>query len=332
MLFARQVITGAVPPPDAATALASAKQLKSENRFDLARRVLSIAAVAKDDPLFTKVRQQLANCTYKDEDVPMPHRYYEALKVLREDCGLETRGAETETLGLGGAVYKRLFAWGGQHAHLERTLGYYHAAWAKRPVDDGYAGINTAFALDLLASQELASADVPPNVPHKRFTEADQIRKALIEQLTAQGKPAHEPWWYYATLGEAALGLGLFEDAVSWLQKALACKPAQWELESTARQLATLTRIQQQRNPKYDGAAALEKGLGVSAQAISSLLLGKVGVALSGGGFRASLFHIGVLARLAELDVLRHVEVLSCVSGGSIIGAFYYLALKNRLE
>ena len=29
---------------------------------------------------------------------------------------------------------------------------------------------------------------------------------------------------------------------------------------------------------------------------------GKVGLALSGGGFRASLFHLGVLARLAELD------------------------------
>ena len=30
-----------------------------------------------------------------------------------------------------------------------------------------------------------------------------------------------------------------------------------------------------------------------------------LGLALSGGGFRASLFHIGVLARLAELDLLR---------------------------
>ena len=42
-----------------------------------------------------------------------------------------------------------------------------------------------------------------------------------------------------------------------------------------------------------------------------------------------SLFHIGVLARLAELDVLRHVEVLSCVSGGSIIGAYYYLEIRK---
>ena len=58
----------------------------------------------------------------------------------------------------------------------------------------------------------------------------------------------------------------------------------------------------------------------------------KLGLGLSGGGFRASLFHIGVLCHLAELDLLRSVEVISCVSGGSIIGAFYYLHLKNLLE
>ena len=58
----------------------------------------------------------------------------------------------------------------------------------------------------------------------------------------------------------------------------------------------------------------------------------KLGLALSGGGFRASLFHIGVLARLAELDRLKDVEVISTVSGGSILGAYYYLKLKQLLE
>lgn len=58
----------------------------------------------------------------------------------------------------------------------------------------------------------------------------------------------------------------------------------------------------------------------------------KLGLALSGGGFRASFFHIGVLARMAELGLLRNVEVLSAVSGGSIIGAMYYLRLKELLE
>jgi len=56
----------------------------------------------------------------------------------------------------------------------------------------------------------------------------------------------------------------------------------------------------------------------------------KVGLALAGGGFRASFFHLGVLRRLAELDVLRRVEVISTVSGGSIIGALYVLLLRER--
>lgn len=58
----------------------------------------------------------------------------------------------------------------------------------------------------------------------------------------------------------------------------------------------------------------------------------KLGLALSGGGFRASLFHIGVLARLAELDLLGKVEVISAVSGGSIVASMYYLMLKQLME
>lgn len=58
----------------------------------------------------------------------------------------------------------------------------------------------------------------------------------------------------------------------------------------------------------------------------------KLGLALSGGGFRASFFHLGVLALLADRGLLRHVEVISTVSGGSIVGALYYLKLKRLLE
>jgi predicted acylesterase/phospholipase RssA len=56
------------------------------------------------------------------------------------------------------------------------------------------------------------------------------------------------------------------------------------------------------------------------------------GIALSGGGFRASFFHLGVLARLAEIDALRSMEILSTVSGGSILGGALYLKLKRLLE
>jgi hypothetical protein len=67
-------------------------------------------------------------------------------------------------------------------------------------------------------------------------------------------------------------------------------------------------------------------------KAAETLFSGKVGLALSGGGFRASFYHLGVLAKLAELDMLRHIEVISCVSGGSIVGAHYYLELRRMIQ
>ncbi len=42
------------------------------------------------------------------------------------------------------------------------------------------------------------------------------------------------------------------------------------------------------------------------------------GLALSGGGFRATLFHLGSLLRLNELGYLRKIDRFSSVSGGSI--------------
>jgi NTE family protein len=44
----------------------------------------------------------------------------------------------------------------------------------------------------------------------------------------------------------------------------------------------------------------------------------KIALALSGGGFRATVFHLGVIARLAEEDRLEEVTFLSTVSGGSL--------------
>ncbi|MBN8441532.1 MAG: patatin-like phospholipase family protein [Thauera sp.] len=48
----------------------------------------------------------------------------------------------------------------------------------------------------------------------------------------------------------------------------------------------------------------------------------RIGLALSGGGFRAAAFHLGVFRRLRELGLLWKLDLLTCVSGGSIAGAF----------
>jgi len=78
--------------------------------------------------------------------------------------------------------------------------------------------------------------------------------------------------------------------------------------------------------------SVLHEFLGRNAAALESVVRGKVGLGLSGGGFRASFYHVGVLAKLAELDLLRQVEYLSCVSGGSIVGAHFYLEVRKLLS
>jgi NTE family protein len=49
----------------------------------------------------------------------------------------------------------------------------------------------------------------------------------------------------------------------------------------------------------------------------------KIGVALSGGGARAMAFHLGCLRALHQLGILDRVQILSTVSGGSVIGGLY---------
>src|SRR6266849_11034505 len=50
---------------------------------------------------------------------------------------------------------------------------------------------------------------------------------------------------------------------------------------------------------------------------------------LSGGGYRAMLFHLGTLWRLNELGLLRGLKKVSSVSGGSITAGMLGLAWKN---
>src|SRR5437868_9403394 len=47
----------------------------------------------------------------------------------------------------------------------------------------------------------------------------------------------------------------------------------------------------------------------------------KLGLALSGGGFRASLYHLGMLRFLRDAGLLKQVTHITSVSGGSIIAA-----------
>lgn len=51
---------------------------------------------------------------------------------------------------------------------------------------------------------------------------------------------------------------------------------------------------------------------------------------LSGGGYRAALFHLGAVRRLNELGVLGKVDTITSVSGGSILAAHLATTIGSR--
>src|SRR6185503_2023338 len=140
-----------------------AKELKGENRFTYARRLLLRASkhkeTASNKPLRLKIFQQLALCTYKDEDLPADERLTRALDILQEIADFDTT-TDQETLGLIAAVYKRKWEVDDQRENLERALHYYLRGYKQGCAgDQGYNGINAAFILDRLASLEEGEAE-----------------------------------------------------------------------------------------------------------------------------------------------------------------------------
>jgi predicted acylesterase/phospholipase RssA len=343
------IIRGKSATPDRVLQLE--KVLRDRRRFGLARKILETVyndpELVRDRSLRIKVAQKLSLCTYKDPDLPADQKLQDALRFLRATDDLDTT-INHETLGLSGAIHKRLWELSAQDRYLEMSLMYYFRGYQNGIQKDfGYTAINAAFVLDLLADLDEVAAEPAPLAAAtgaQRRSLATSIRREIIAKLPVLSKqPGNEwlndEWWFLVTVGEAYLGLDDFQNADVWLKKAAAIPGVpDWEQESTARQLVTILNFKQKQQRRggpqlYEACReVLQRFLGGNAAALESAVRGKIGLALSGGGFRASFYHIGVLAKLAELDMLRHVEYLSCVSGGSIVGAHFYLEVRKLLE
>jgi predicted acylesterase/phospholipase RssA len=315
----------------AMTAVDDIKEALKKEDFGKARRLLEafLGPVGRGPMQLTWARQKLALSTYKDKEIQSETALEQALRVL-EGEGLQS-SIDPETLGLAGAVHKRLWEITSDVRQLTKSLGYYKRARDAAQLGGdlekwAYGTVNAAFVLYLMADDEIADASV-------YRSEAEALRQEVCskrDQILAVSNPdPGNVWWLRASLVEAYFGLGDSEQAKELLTESLELfKPPEWPREAMARQLASIARLRHSDN--LDAALEALSPL-VTGKAARALLVGKVGLALSGGGFRAALFHVGVLARLAELDVLRYVEALSCVSGGSILGALYYLELRREL-
>ncbi|WP_138544666.1 patatin-like phospholipase family protein [Pseudoalteromonas rubra] len=349
-------------------------KLTNKHLFDQARLLLSYAL---NEPHTFTPEQQLTLgqkqviATYKDKTLNRSIRLEQARDLLTEIDPPDSSD-NSETLGIAGAIHKRIFERDNDVSQLAHARAYYQQGYqlsaAKGWSDKGYCAINFAYVLDQLAL--IAQSPIATDARHASDGDmATQVRKEIIAHLV-DGKQVHgypiidyneqsQNWWFLVTLAEAYLGLGDYDKAYTQLQKAINLEAMQsWQRESAAKQFARLLhlrkngKIVRQQNRTVAQSEQQMHDLSQSElrlialffnpatadtptepmPQVTAIMQGKTGLALSGGGFRASLYHIGVLAALAEQDQLRHIEVISCVSGGSIIGMHYYLALKALLE
>src|SRR3954454_13115486 len=190
---------------------------EDDQQFGYARRVLEhVAQLPLTDAQRLLLGQRQALSTYKDREL----RTTDALERALSHLGDLSSSTSPETLGLAGAVYKRLWEVDGQRRHLELAHDCYRRGYE---LGDAYPGINAAFVLDLLASEEETDAALVGTEPmgaEERRAVARRLRTEIVARLEA-GKPDH-PWWYPVTLVEAHLGLGQFGDAARYAEDAAA--------------------------------------------------------------------------------------------------------------
>jgi hypothetical protein len=225
---------------------------EAQTRGDLvtAKNLLSsIVAITKsqapDRPVEPSILQQLALITYKSKD-PTP------LEALRAACAIlaelepDTTN-DTETLGLWGAVHKRLWQLTRDRTSLDGAVRALERGFYIR--NDYYNGINLAYMLNerALAQTDLAEATADFILARRVRREVRDIAEAWLKDARKPGSdlPPDKIYWVHATLAEAFLGLGDEAASAQWLEKAnaLTPAPAAWMRETADTQLDNLRKL-----------------------------------------------------------------------------------------
>jgi hypothetical protein len=190
------------------------------------------------------VIQQLALATYKSEQPDKLASLVRAKQVLEV---LEPRvSSDAETVGLWGAIHKRLWQQGGARADLDEAIRAHARGFLLKY--DPYNGINYAFLLDARAaageSGEEATADRV--LAQRARREVLEICEGLLKAQAGKAATVGEhPYWTLATQVEALFGLGRRGEAETALAEAQAMQPQPepWMFASTAEQLERLGKL-----------------------------------------------------------------------------------------
>ena len=186
----------------------------------------------QEDPY---IIQRLALITYKSKYPTEEAALKEARDLLNSLN--PTTSNDTETVGLWGAVHKRMWDLTKDTANLDESVRGYERGFYLR--NDYYNGINLAFLLNVRAANASSPAEAIAD-----YVQAQRIRREVIEicqeVLTSESPTADAKYWIQATLAEAYFGTGDEAEGQRMLDLAFATASADWMKDSTREQLAKL--------------------------------------------------------------------------------------------
>ena len=217
------------------------RDARAREKWTQAKDLLDMLLVrAPEDPYLT---QQLALATYKSKDPDAVSSLLEARRILERLKPRDTTDAET--LGLWGAVHKRLWELQGDREALDDAIWALEKGFYVK--NDHYNGINLAFLLNARACVSTGNDAVTD------ATLAERIRRRVITICqTQRAKPLtkdngeidqEQMFWVNASLVEALVGTRQPTAAADLKAEALRTAPEPWMPKTLEEQLEKLLKL-----------------------------------------------------------------------------------------
>jgi Tetratricopeptide Repeats-Sensor len=222
-----------------------AEKAKNDKRFLIAAEYYKECLLFEPENPFLK--QRLALVTYKANENDEA-TLKDAEKILSDLKPEET--TDPETLGLSGAINKRLYNVSGDERCLDKAIWFYERGfYIKR---DYYNGINFAYLLDVKA---LKVEDKFEAVSY--YLQANRVRQKVIEfcnslinQENFDERSDRE--WIYQSLAQAYLGLGRRDEVEKLAPKIQEVAKGDFVLDTFYKQNEKLTQYLEEFKQKHD--------------------------------------------------------------------------------